>query len=119
MNLERFSMSNLNEESSRINIVNILKNVAVSDAKLLLVVIAQGVVQGIKDGNISITLAENIIFNLDILMFCKKRLKDRRLTNIIEIGMELEDIEELIVDKMAVARACTNLQHIISTINFS
>jgi hypothetical protein len=93
----------------RLPLVNCLRELKPAEASVLVAVIAQGVSFGVKSGDISISLAEKIIFNLDILLFCKKELKDRAARTIIETGMELEDVESLVQDPKAIGRACDNI----------
>ena len=93
----------------RFPLVNFLRELKPVEARILIAVIAQGVSLGVKSGNMSISLAEKIIFNLDILLFCKKELKDRAVKTIIERGMELEDIDSLVKDSAVMSRACDDI----------
>ena len=92
----------------RINLTSFLNSLEPEKAKLLIIAIARGVVAGIKEGSLSITDGECLIFNIDILTYCQ-RIKDSRLGNLIAYGMELRDIEDLVNTSGALTRACAEM----------
>lgn len=112
-------MSKSSKVSRRIPLIDFLRSLRLGEAKSLLIIIAKGVVSEIEEGRISIALAESLIFNLDVLLFCKNELKDAKVRAIIEAGMELEDVEELVKDPAAVSRACKSIQMLINSISLS
>jgi len=97
----------------RIPLANFLNQIDTETARLLLLTTARGVISGVKGGSLSPTDSQQLIFNLDVLLYCKK-IKDKSLYNLIVQGMELRDIEQLVSDPKAVTNACINIE---STIN--
>jgi hypothetical protein len=97
----------------RIPLANLLNQIDTETAKLLPLTTARGVISGIKEGSLSPTDSQQLIFNLDVLLYCEK-IKDKSLYNLIAHGMELEDIEQIVSDPKAVTNACINIE---STIN--
>jgi hypothetical protein len=101
----------------RIPLIDLLGSLDPSDAKYLILFMAEGIVAKIKDGRVSLDTAEKMLFNVDVHLFCKKVLKDSKLRNIIECGMELEDVEEIARNDGSIARACTDIQKLMDDIH--
>lgn len=101
----------------RIPLITLLKQIDQEDAKLLIVAIAKGAISSIKDGGLSIADSERLIFNLDILMYSDKCFNDKALFKVISYGMELEDIEQLVMTHNAVIDACVEIEELLSKID--
>src|SRR5215470_7088720 len=71
---------------------------------------------GIKEGSLSVADCEKLIFNLDVLDYCRKHIKNKRLTKLISYGMELGDIEQLVSKPGAVTEACVEMEGILCKI---
>jgi len=99
----------------RIPLVNFLNQIDIETAKLLLLTTARGVISGVKEGSLSPTDSQQLIFNLDVLLYCEK-IKDKSLYKLIAHGMELRDIEQLVSDPKAVTNACNNIERTINRI---
>jgi hypothetical protein len=99
----------------RIPLANFLDQIDTKTAKILLLTIATGVISNIKEGSLSPTDSQRLIFNLDVLLYCEK-VKDKPLYNLIAHGMELVDIEQLVSDPNAVTNACINIERTINRI---
>ena len=111
-------MLNLNHKIlRRIALINLLGSLDPSDARYLILFMAEGIVATIKDGRVSVDTAEKMLFNLDVHLFCKKVLKDSKLRNIIERGMELEDVNQITRNDGAIGRACTDMQKLMDDIH--
>jgi hypothetical protein len=110
-------MSNLNSDR-RIPLTEFLRMIKPEEARAIIVMLAQGGIVGVKSGNMPISQLEKVVFNLDVLLFCKKELKDAKLRKIIEAGMELEDVFELVKAPGELLRACSFVEKMIWNINF-
>jgi hypothetical protein len=102
----------------RIPLVEFLRMIKPQEARTIIVMLAQGGITGIKSGTMPISQLEKVVFNLDVLLFCKKELKDAKLRKIIEAGMELEDVFELVKAPGELLRACSIVERMIWDINF-
>lgn len=83
----------------------------------LILLLLHGVLHTLKEKKTSIESAESIIFNLDILNFCQKYAIDTQIIELIEYGMELGDIVELVKKPNALDEAieeCLKTLHEIS-----
>ncbi len=100
----------------RIPLISLFDEVGVEAAKLLIIVIARSAILGIKEGSLSLAYCEKLIFNLDVLKYCGKHIKDKRLYKLISYGMELEDIEQLVSKPGAVTNACIEMEKILCKI---
>lgn len=94
----------------RIPLISLLNEIEVEAAKLLIIVIASGAILGVKEGSLSLADSEKLIFNLDVLKYCGKHIKDKRLYKLISYGMELGDIEQLVSKPGAVTDACVEME---------
>jgi Protein of unknown function (DUF3969) len=117
MNQEQYSMSNENIDR-RIPLIEFLRMIKPEEARAIIVMLADGGITGVKSGNMPISQLEKVVFNLDVLLFCKKELKDAKLRKIIEAGMELEDVFELVKAPGELLRACSHVEKMIWDINF-
>ena len=61
-------------------------------------------------------IAKKLIFNLDVLDYCGKHIKNKRLYKLNSYGMELGDIEQLVSEPGAVTDACVEMEGILSKI---
>ena len=93
----------------RIPLVSLLEKLPKQSARLWLAFLAQDVIHSIKARKRSIARAEDVLFNLDVLLFCDRKLKDRDLQWIVEYGMELSDVEQLI-GRDEVLNACKEIE---------
>ena len=100
----------------RIPLISLFNEIDVEAAKLLIIVIARSAILGVKEGSLSEADCEKLIFNLDVLDYCRKHIKNKRLTKLISYGMELGDIERLISEPGAVTEACVEMEGILSKI---
>ncbi|MBI4582000.1 MAG: DUF3969 family protein [Planctomycetes bacterium] len=75
-------------------------------ARWILAWLAADVLRAIRRGQLGIEEAERVIFNLDVLLFCRRHLRDRELSWIVEYGMELSSIERLVGKREKVLDAC-------------
>ncbi|MGD2180144.1 hypothetical protein [Lusitaniella coriacea] len=96
------------------SLIEFLKKIDNKEAKAVIEAIILSAIHGVKDKRISISEVEIIIFNLDILLFCKESLKDPRLSLIISYGMELDSIHEL-VGNPEIANACQEIEEILQS----
>jgi hypothetical protein len=107
-------MSNANiDKSRRVPLVEFLRTVKPEEARAIIVMLAQGGVAGIKNGNLLLPQLEQVVFNLDVLFFCQRELKDPKLRRLIEVGMELEDVAELVKDQGELLRSCSRVEKMI------
>jgi len=102
--------------NQRIPLTSLLNEIEVEAAKLLIIVIARSAILGVKEESLSPADCERLIFNLDVLKYCGKHIKDRRLYKLISYGMELGDIGRLVSKPGAVADACVEMEGILSKI---
>src|SRR5215475_15159010 len=100
----------------RIPLISLLNEIEVETAKSLIIVIARGAILGIKEGSLSTADCERLIFNLDVLRYCGKHIKDKELYRLISYGMELGDIEQLVSAPGALTRACVEMEGILCEI---
>ncbi|MBE9115380.1 DUF3969 family protein [Lusitaniella coriacea LEGE 07157] len=96
------------------SLIEFLKKIDNKEAKAVIEAIILSAIHGVKDKRISISEVEIIIFNLDILLFCKESLRDPRLSLIISYGMELDSIHEL-VGNPEIANACQEIEEILQS----
>jgi len=90
-------------------LVSALEQVAPLSAKKIIVGMALGSVEGIRKSTLTIGDAERLVFNLDVLLFCERRLHDAALCEIIRYGMELGDVQQLVPGKQAFMDACREI----------
>ena len=62
---------------------------------------AMGIVVALRKGRVSIEQASDDLFNLDNLRLVRERHLDARLSELLEWGMELEDVADLAADGIA------------------
>lgn len=94
----------------RVPLDELLKKLETHQAKTVLLSLITGVINLIKADKLSIALGEDIVFNLDVLLFCDNHLKDKALQHAIEYGMELTDVEKFTQSKAAVNTACEEIE---------
>jgi len=102
--------------NQRIPLVSLLTEIEVEAAKSLILVIARSVILGLKEGSFSPAYCERLIFNLNVLTYCGKVIKDKRLYKLISYGMELGDIERLVSNPGALTNACVEMEGLICEI---
>ena len=100
----------------RIPLISLLNEIDVEAAKLLIIVIARSAILGVKEGSLSLVDCEKLIFNLDVLKYCGKHIKDKRLYKLIFYGMELGDVEQLVSKPGALMDACVEMEGILRKI---
>lgn len=100
-------------KNQRIPLISLLDEIDIEAAKSMIVVIARSVILGIKEGSLSPADGERLIFNLDVLTYCGKHIKDKKLYKLISYGMELGDIERLVSIPGALTNACVEMEEII------
>jgi hypothetical protein len=76
----------------------------------LLLHMAIELVDGLKSGRVRLPQAEAVLFNIEKRMFASRVLKHRPLTHVIEAGMELEDVREVLKSREAFVRACDDIK---------
>lgn len=103
---------------TRIPITNLLEQLDSQIAKKLIVVIAKGVISSLKEESLTILDSEQLIFNLDVLIYCKTHIQDEELYNLISYGMELEDIENLIKRSEVLVSAYNEIEQRLSKISY-
>jgi hypothetical protein len=104
-------------KDQRIPLSSLLNEIETMAAKMLIILIARSAISGIKEGSLSPVDCERMIFNLDVLTYCRKYIKDKRLYKLISYGMELGDIERLVSSPGALTDACVEMEGILSEIN--
>src|SRR5262245_31504847 len=102
--------------NQRIPLISLLNEIEVEAAKSLIIVIARSAILGVKEGSLSSADCERLIFNLDVLKYCREHIKDKRLYKLISYGMELADIERLVSNPGAVADAYVEMEGILCKI---
>jgi len=75
----------------RIPLISLLNEIDVEAAKLLIIVIARSAILGVKEGSLSLVDCEKLIFNLDVLKYCGKHIKDKRLYKLIVEAHDIVD----------------------------
>jgi len=90
-----------------------------TQAKILIAMLALGAVRSIRKKTISINQSEEIVFNLETLIFCEEKLNDTVLSWAISYGMELESIQELVEDPNEINVACGEIEERLNSIRFS
>ena len=96
--------------SRRIALVPELEKLPRPLARWILASIAEDTVHSIRTRRMAISRAEDIVFNLDVLSFCRGKLRDKNLRWIIEYGMELSDLDRLVGKPSELVKACTEIE---------
>src|SRR5438128_2555063 len=81
---------------TRIPLVPLIEGCAPDQARAVILMLARGAVQWIREDKSRIAIAESMIFYWDILVYCRDRLRDERLTTLISHGMEIDDIDRFL-----------------------
>ena len=97
----------------------ILEEVKKDVARYLLASIARAVLCALKQNRLSIEKAEDLVFNLDTLIFCQDVLKDKDLSWAIDYGMELASIHEHVQAEGALPKAYSEIDRKLSSIALS
>ncbi len=79
---------------------------------------AEIIINKILKKEIDVYFAEEIIFNLETLFFVDK-LENKKLSEIIEYGMELSDIQELVSKPKEIYKACKEILNLIKSVRHS
>ena len=103
-------------KNQRIPLISLLNQIEIEAAKLLIIVIARSAILGVKEKSLSPADCERLIFNLDVLTYCGKHIKDKGLYKLISYGMELGDIEQLVSSPGALTNACVEMEGILCKI---
>lgn len=94
-------------------LVSFLRGLENGEACQILALLIHGAVSGVRTGVSSIPTVENIVFNLEVLLYCRDELRDPTILRLVEYGMELADIAELVPDKDAVVSACLEIEDLL------
>ncbi len=97
----------------QIPLVDLLSQLQKEDARAVILLLMTSVVRCLKEETISIKQAENIIFNLDLLLYFDKTLDDPQLKGALEYGMQLTDVERLVEDPNEVGNACLEIENLL------
>lgn len=83
-------------------------------ARQMILSTALPLVRGIREGRVKISDAEQLLFNLDMLLLCTRTFKDRPLAGVISYGMELEAVSEWVKKPRALQAACDELEEMVT-----
>ncbi|OQY47227.1 MAG: hypothetical protein B6242_05510 [Anaerolineaceae bacterium 4572_78] len=102
---------------NRLPLAAFFRLIGKESSRPIMVSLAYGLLKGLQENKITIRQAENILFNPDVLLLCDEQRYDALIIEVIEYGMELADIDELVDDKTVLFDAVVECQEKLHYIN--
>jgi hypothetical protein len=91
-------------------IIELLRTLKKDEARALVCALAIGASRMISSDISLWPNAERLVFNGKLLLFCSTELKDDDVAEVINAGIQIEDVEEIFRDPEETVRECARVE---------
>lgn len=91
-------------------LIGLLGTLERSEARAFVCVLAVGASRMVSADVSLWPIAEGLVFNGELLLFCIDRLKDEDVVDVINGGIQIEDVQEITGKPDEVIRACARVE---------
>lgn len=90
----------------------LLESLEPRELRSVLCLLCMGAARAIRHDVAAWVLAERVIFNGRVLLLCIDRLNDQQLADVVNVGIQIEDLRGFTDDQDALAHMCERVENL-------